>query len=142
MVLQTNQRDHSFILCSLLEWYCMNIRQPCHIFYVLYCRQIKQTYHRHGAKYQNGIVDKSNRYIIHPLLTIKMVFQTNQSDLSYTLCSLLVRYCRQIKQTYHSHCVNYQSGTLDKSNRPIIHNVLTIRMVLQANQTDQSNTMY
>jgi hypothetical protein len=32
--------------------------------------------------------------------------------------------------------VNYWNGIADKSNRPIIKTVLTIRTVLQTNQTD------
>ena len=74
MVLQKNQRDLSYTLCFLLEWYC---------------RQIKETYHRHCANYGNGIAEQSNRPII------------------YTMFSLLKRYCIQIKQTYHKHSVNY-----------------------------------
>ena len=53
----------------------------------------------------------------------------------------LVWYCRQIKQTCLTQCVNYQNGSVDKSNRPIIVIVLTIRTALQANQTDLSQTL-
>jgi hypothetical protein len=42
---------------------------------------------------------------------------------------LLKGYCRQIKQTYYSPCANYKNDIVDKSNRPIIDTVLTIRMV-------------
>ena len=120
-VQQTNQTDLLQSLCKLL---------------VRYCRQIKQTYHRYCVNYYNSIAVKSNRPIIFTVLTIGTVLQTNQTDLSYSLCELLEGYCRQIKLTYYSHCVNYQKGIVDKSNRPIIVNVLTIKRVLQTNQTD------
>ena len=35
----------------------------------------------------------SNRPIIDTVLTFRMVLQKNQTDLSYTLCSLLEKYC-------------------------------------------------
>ena len=55
-----------------------------------------------------------------------MVLQKNKTELSYTLCSLLERYCRQIKQTYDRYCANCQNGIVDKLTRPIKDNVLTI----------------
>jgi hypothetical protein len=44
-------------------------------------------------------------------------------------CSLLEQNCIQIKQNYHGYSVSYQSGIVDKSNKPIIDTVLTIKMV-------------
>ena len=163
MVWQTNQTDLSQKICSPLGRHCRQIKQIDHMQYVLY---------------QNGIVDKSNRPIIDTVLAIRAVLQENQTDisqticsllerycrqmkqtyhrhyvlcqnvlqtnqayLSWTICSILERYCRQIKQNYHRHCFNYQSGIVDKSNKPIIDTVLTIRTVLQTNQTDLSQTI-
>ena len=125
-VLQTNQTDLSQEICSLLE---------------RFCRQIKQTYHGQSVPYQNRIVDKSNKSIIDTVITIKMVWQTNQTDLSQKICSPLERDCRQIKQIYHMQYGLYQNGIVDKSNRPIIDTVLAIRAVLQKNQTDISQTI-
>ena len=144
MVLQKNKTDLSYTLCSLLE---------------RYCREIKQTYNIYCANCQNGIVDKLTRPIIDTVLTIikdcrqikqiyqrkyfpcQNVLQTNQTDKSWTKCSLLEQNCRQIKQNYHRHRVNYQSGIVDKSNKPIIDTVLTIKMVWQTNQTDLSQKL-
>jgi hypothetical protein len=102
---------------------------------------MKHTYHGHCVNYYNGILNKSNRPIIYTMVTISMVLQKNQRDLSYTLCFLLEWYCRQIKETYHRHCANYENGIVDKSNSSINDNALTIRMVLQNNQTDLSYTL-
>ena len=110
-VLLTNQTDISKTLCCLLE---------------RYCRQIKQTYHRHYVFYHNGIVDKSNGPIIDNMFSILTVLQTNKTDISQTICSVLSRYCRQIKQTYHRQYVLYQNGIADKSNTPIINNMFSI----------------
>ena len=162
-VLQTNQTDLSYTIYSLLEWYCRQVKQTYHRQYVLYqngiinksdrpiiynmlsirivLQKIKQIYHRHCVNYQNGIVDKSNRPIIDVVLTIRTVLQINQADLSQPKCSLLERYCRQIQQTYHIHRINYQNGIVDKSDRPIIGTVLTIRTVLSTNQTDLLQTL-
>ena len=98
-------------------------------------------YHRHCVNYQNGIVDKSNGSTRENVFSIRTVLQTNQADLSQPKCSLLERYCRQIRQTYHRHCVNYKNGIVDKSNRTIIYNIFSIRMVLQINKTDLSQTI-
>ena len=125
-VLQTNQTDLSQEICSLLE---------------RFCRQIKQTYHGQSVLYQSRIVDKLNKSIIATVLTIKMVWQTNQTDLSQKICSPFERDCRQIKQIYHMQYGLYQNGIVDKSNRPIIDTVLAIRAVLQKNQTDISQTI-
>ena len=127
MVLQTNQADQLQKICSLFE---------------RHCRQSKHIYLRQYIPYQNGIVDKLNRTIIYTVLTIRAVQQTNQTDLAQKICSLLERYCRQIKQNYHRHCVNYQNGIVHTSNRPIINNMFSIRTVLQTNQTDLSQTIY
>jgi hypothetical protein len=121
MVLLKKQTDLSYTLCSLVHWYC---------------RQFKQAYHRHCASYYNDIVDKSNRPIIDTVLTIIMVFPKYQTELSYTPCSLLERYCREIKQTYHWYCANYYIGTAEKSDRPIIYAMFSIRTVLYMNQTN------
>ena len=120
-LLQTNQTDLLYSLCQLLEWYC---------------RQIKQTYCSPCVNYQNGIVDKPNRSIIVPVLTIRRVLQTNQTDLLLSMSQLLERFCRKIKQTNHRYCVNYQKDIVDKSETYYIVPVLTIIMVLQKNQTD------
>ena len=111
MVLLKKQTDLSHTLCSLVHWYC---------------RQFKQTYHKHCANYYNGIVDKSNRPIIDTVLTILMVFPKYQTELSYTLCSLLERYCRQLKQTSHWHCANYFNGIAEKWNRTIIYTMCSL----------------
>ena len=140
-----NQTDLSQTICCLLEQYC---------------RQIKETYHRHSVNYQNSIVDTSNRqiidtvlvfrtvqqtkkniHIIDTVLAIRTVYYTNQADLSKTLCKLLERYCRHIKQTYHRYCANYQNGIADTSNKLIIDTVLTIRTVQQKKQTDLAETL-
>ena len=70
--------------------YCMFLH---HIFVIIlliqlvcYRRQIKLTYHRQHANYQNDIVDRSNRPIINIMLSIRTVQQTNQTDPSQTLC--------------------------------------------------------
>ena len=78
---------------------------------------------------------KSNIPIIYTVLTIRTVLQKNQAVLLQSLCKLSERYFRQIKQTYYRHCVNYQIGLIDKSNRSIIVTVLTIRTVQWTNQT-------
>ena len=120
-VLQTNQNDLVQSLCELLQ---------------RYCRQIKHAYYSHCANYYNGIVDKSKRSSIVTVLTIRTVLQTNETFLLQSLCKILERFCRQIKQTYYSQCINYQIGLTDKSNRPIIVTLLTIRTVSQTSQKD------
>ena len=98
-----------------------HIQKICSLF-ERYCRQSKQIYHRQMFHIRTGL-------------------QTNQTDLAQTMCSLLERYCRQIKQNYHRYCVNYLSGIVDKPNRPSIDNMLSIRMALQTNQTNLSQTL-
>ena len=111
MVLLKMQTDLSYTLCSLVPWYC---------------RQFKQIYHRHCANYYNDIVDKSNRPIIDTVLTIIMIFPKYQTELSYTLWSLLERYCRQLKQTSYWHCANFYNGIAEKSNRTIIYTMFSL----------------
>ena len=129
----------SYTLCYLLEQYCRQMKETFHRQYAVYqnsiVEKIKETYHRYCVNYQNSIVDKSNRYIIDIVLTIRTVLQTNQTDISQILCQFSERYGRQKKHTYHRHCANYQKGIVYKSNRPMIDNMLYIRTVFQINQT-------
>ena len=127
MVWKTNQTDLSQKIYSPLE---------------RYCRQIKQVYHMQFVLYQNGIVDKSNIPIIDTVLAIRAVLQKNQTDISQTICFLLERYCRQMKESYHRHYVLCQNGIVDKSNKPIMDNLFYIRTVLQTNQTELSQTLF
>ena len=120
-VLQTHEADLLQSRCQLLE---------------RHCRQINQIYHIYCVNYLKGIGDKSNRPGIVTLLTIRMVLQTNQTDLLQSLCQLLEGNCRQIKQNYYSSCVSYYNGIVDKSNMHMIVPVLTIRTVVLTNQTD------
>ena len=172
MVLQRNKTDLSYTICSLLKRYCRQIKQTydrycanCQngivdkltrpikdnaLTIIRDCRQIKQTYHGQSVLYQNRIVGKSNRTVIDTVLSIRAVQQTNQANLSQTLCQLLKsqkiyspleRDCRQIKHIYHMQYVLYQKGIVDKSIRSIIDTVIAIRAVLQKNQTDISQTI-
>ena len=152
-VLQPNQTDLSQ---TLLEQYCRQIKETYHRHCVNYQNcildksnrsiigtigTVLQIYHRHCVNYQIGIAEKSDKPILDTLLTIRTVLQTNETYMSYTLCYLLNRYCRQIKETFHRHCVNYQNDIVDISNKLIIDNVPIIRTLQQTNQTDLAETL-
>jgi hypothetical protein len=62
-----------------------------------------------------SLLERYCREIIDTVLTIRIVLQKNQTDISYTLCSLFEKYCIYIKQTYNRHCANYKNGIVDKS---------------------------